>query len=1723
MKKGPRLRAHISVFLLLGCTPLYFVTCTANGDTDNGIFSIRHESYNKCLQAENSKLSLMECKDSSASVQWKWGSEHRLFHIGSSQCLGFDSTSKTIGMYECDHKKVMLWWRCRGGILYGVFQRSLAVSNGTITTSSDLTDTWVRDNSSENICQRPYKVVYTTRGNSFGSPCELPFQVNGTWHHDCISDGREEGREWCPTTADYDTDGKWGVCLKPEKGCKVLWEERDEHCYQFNFQSALTWKDARVSCLSQGGDLLSMYNSSEQASLHAVESNFPDSVWIGLNQLDMSHGWQWSDRTPLVFVGWNEGMPVRSMLKESSCGVMNSQGDWERWSCEMKLPYICKKRIHESQTEINPWMYKTTTCEKEWLPFNGFCYMMVEESNTMQNAQSSCKERGGDLISIHSLADVELIITKLHKDAEQEVWTGLRSNSGLFQWSDESPVSFTYWSRDEPSLPSASTANCVAYSGELGLWKIKPCDEKLPYVCKKRGEVNESESVSGCPAEGNWKRHGNSCYKVENKEVMFKDRCDLTIRNGFEQAFINSLIRENIREEAQYIWTSFHDTNGTGDYQWLTKNGVMDRVTYTNWNTFEPAHLKGCVAMSAGKALGKWEVKDCDTFKAISICKMDIGSHTEPEPEPNPDAPCPPGWQSQKGLLYCYKVFHHERIVRKRTWEEAERFCEALGAHLPSFSHHEEMEALHYLLRDTISNNRFFWTGLNKRNPESENMWEWSDNRPVSSVVFSEEFHEDDDYDRDCVAFKTQKRTLTPFFMILFHDLVTKDFYAHPFNCDAKLEWICQIPRGVKPKTPEWFNPGGHHETSIFIDGYEFWFVNDTVLSYDEAQLYCKTNESKLAAPQTFNAAIKINEKLSEISRNTRQGWWVNMRDAEHVYPIGFPHGRIYPFMPPFLGMCTFMTPQSMFPGIMGHNCELPLPFVCQKINSTVMETGPLGHSNKTCPNNSLSLGEKCYTAIKPRYLTFEKANELCMSLGGTLPSISSQAEQDFVTSLLYGLQSKVWVGLKMTRTSLRWTDNSPVTYVNFHPLLHRNQRRIKIDPRNPDSVCVYVLNDARSTFVGTWDFTACNDAQYMAACQFYTDKPVQPEITQDTEVNVADHRFRIIWKNVTWYEALKQCEQYNMELASISDTYQQSHLTVKVNQYTQPLWIGLFSEDNGVHYRWSDGSHTVYSRWSEEAHSGGCVYLDTGGFWKATECEEQLSGAICHIPKNETVNITERNVTKCPHKKNGPNWVPFENSCYTFQLSAKRWEDFDGMEIHGVCKKLDPNADILIIRNETENTFVMEQLLPFKDLVEWVWLGLYFDSNDVSMKWSDGTYVQYSNWRDGRPQQNDSFFFAGIHYDGSWDIVPYAYRAFFQQKSIVACKIEKGSKEEYHNKLPDTVMYGNSIYRVIQKKMNWHEALKECKRSGSHLASIHDEPHHMFLKNLTRMDGFPLWIGLSSLDASGSSFEWSDGNDFDYKPWEFKHSEDSNGSCVFMDTKGFWKRTECDTVVQGAICYSVTTPKSDPRTSVSSPGCPQSSGSSNWIQYKDHCYAFDINFFNYSVYTMNEAKQICQQLDASSQLLTIKDLEENEFVYKYVKEHPIITGRVWLGIDPGSKDKPVSWLDGTSLSFSNWENNTSPLESESRCAVIVSRTGIWRNVSCNAIRSRIVCKAPVRSERTSVVIAFLLLILVAIIAGILFLVYRRNRVHFPSMFSRVRYKRSVDDPDSTSIITQTD
>ncbi|KAB5559385.1 hypothetical protein PHYPO_G00028380 [Pangasianodon hypophthalmus] len=1699
------------LWLLCGESTVRLGSCALTGTADSTTFSIQHEGTGKCFLAQVGSLTLGNCSSTTAQ-SWMWGSGHRLFHTDLSACLGLDILSKTLSLTSCSDNAT-LQWRCYEGYIITTFQMRLGVSaSGAVTAKRDASDSWRRGGTTESICERPYQTIHTTGGNSYGAPCTFPFLYNKTWHNSCLHATATDSLVWCSTTENYDNDQKWGNCLKYEKGCGTLWDGPfDGRCYQVVSTAMVSWHEARDACRSQGGDLLSVSSPRE---LQNLTKDLPEQLWIGLNQLDWAQGWQWSDASPLVYFPWEVD---QHNWMSPECGVIHPNLRFGGESCEKKLPYICEKKENTSQTETtDKQVYKATQCESGWFPWQGYCYNLygtqMGERKMYAEAQQVCVKNGAQLASIHSLEDMHML-TMHFTGKTLNPWIGLKaeSNTEHFKWEDGSVASFTYWARNQPPMLQPNTTGCVVLSDLIHAWSVDSCSALKSFLCKKAGKVNENATENSCPHDGDWRRYKNACYKVDTREVSYKNSCKVIINDRFEQAFINSLLKEHVSSKRQYFWTGLQDAKGTGEYQWFSQDGKASRVTYTNWKWGEPGKVGGCAVMSTSP-VGQWSVENCTEFKAGSICKSPIASET-PVPtspaDPNLNATCSPGWVTRQGMKYCYKVFNEERVSRKRTWEEAEQFCEALGAHLPSFTEQEEMRLLHEIMRDSVSDDRYFWVGLNRRNPNNDNRWEWSDGQPVSMKIFAEEFHEDDEYNRDCTAFKSLKKRYILLFVLLTAE-GPNQFYPRAFHCDAKLEWVCQIPRGQTPKNPEWYNPDGHHNTSVFMDGQEFWFVNQPRLSYEEASMYCSSNKSKLATPLSFNTARHLREHLYKHAG--MENWWVDLREPGPLVPLRLTHLHVYHSM--VLGRCTSFSPGSYVPDFR-IRCDAKQPFVCETLNVTSSEIGPQEPHppGKPCEDGTLAFRDKCYTVTKPQFLSFKAANEVCQSLRGSLLSIRDQAEQDFITTLLPGKPKKLWIGLKDNQ----WVDNTPMKYHNFNPLIHGQLRLMYINLFEQDGLelCAYMFNDPHSDMLGTWDYTSCAEEQSVAICQHYADKQEESGVTEN-EFQANNNTFKVVLKeNVTWYEALELCKKNGMDLASVADTYQQAVLTVHVSKAQHPLWIGLFSE-NDEQYHWTDHSHTVFSRWGQEDTVGECVYLDTDGFWKATECGEKLKGAICRRPQDNNI-VPSYDTKKCPHESSGPNWIPFRNNCYTFLLQAVRWQEHDKDNERQTCRLLVGKGDILTIRNEEENEFIRTQLQPFKDLASFVWLGMYRDKKDGKLKWYDDTYIQYSNWNKGRPTATEPFM-AGLSLTGEWYLFE-QQNLFkpFKQRTIVVCKIENDNKEEYRKDPADVKSPSGYSFRLVAKKLNWYQALKECSSDGGHLVSIHNETTNRDMALISKRDGFPLWTGLSRLDFSGWPYEWSDGTALQFHSEGFLSTDTvSEEKCVYVDPKGSWTAVNCLAEMEGAICYN--SKQKYQIAAKSSVNCPESNGEVSWIQYKDNCYAIVMTLYNYSVFSNHHAQNVCKELEPSSQLLTIKSMDENDFVTRHVADNPLATSRVWLGLGTIYKDKLTDavWLDGSKLDFTNWGH----FQPRPGCAVLVSMNGTWSTANCTGSYSRVVCKAPAKSHGTPVALFFFIIVLLCVVAVMVFVLYKKTRHRYTST---VRYRRNYDEADSASMIAETD
>ncbi|KAG8559852.1 hypothetical protein GDO81_017475, partial [Engystomops pustulosus] len=827
--------------------------------------------------------------------------------------------------------------------------------------------------------------------------------------------------------------------LSSEIRCDHLWEENNVSriCYQFHLQSFLSWNEAKMSCQTQGGDLLSITNLEEEKYISKKLENADIMLWIGLNQIDRLSGWQWSDGSALGFLNWKDLPPFYRERKHCGTFYAGRENKWQSSRCESKLPYVCKKCLASRHHLLyENWKFYPTQCEPNWIPYNRRCAKLQKKELSWSEASAACRSDGGKLWSVRSLADVEFLLNHLDQQDIREAWIGMSSKRKapvMFQWSDGSAVTFTSWQRHEPNTDIADSDLCVSAQRADGNWKVRPCREKLFSVCQKPGLSRNMTADESC--EENWVRHGDYCYGTNSNNESFSLAANVStyplafITNRFEQAFINSLISSKIIPGEPYFWIGLNDFINSGEYKWRLYGIKKWKVSYTNWGNQEPRYNGGCVVLSTGPNLGHWEVKDCEIFLARSLCKKPLRNEIEIDTKPHKgimSQECVAPWETKPGLQHCYKVFHHEKLMRKRTWREAEDLCQDFGADLVSLSNFQEKQFVEELLSTMYSGNetRKFWTGLNKQNPSTDS-WEWSDGSPVVSSFLNNLYPEN--VSGNCAAYRTDMRLV-------------------PLNCNTQEEWICKIPKGVKPKTPDW-----HLKQLpwVFFQGHNYYFslIN---MNFDVAKFMCDMTGSAVTSILTEAEQAFIHKKVKQMSKENQRLWiglkresdgslrWEDGSSVEYTNWKTQPQSNMTSSTAMRDGYCVYMESDSGLWDFV--NCQSPYPTICKtnvlfKIEEPYV---PMDNDQEygICPEDWLHYGKKCFFVNQDAAMNWYMASNFCREHGGRLATISNEIEHAFIVMQLFGEKRSFWIGLQQKDYAL-WENGNVQTYNNWISTQH--------------------------------------------------------------------------------------------------------------------------------------------------------------------------------------------------------------------------------------------------------------------------------------------------------------------------------------------------------------------------------------------------------------------------------------------------------------------------------------------------------------------------------------------------------------------------------------------------------------------------------------------------------------------------------------------------------------
>uniref|UniRef100_A0A3P9HM81 C-type lectin domain-containing protein n=1 Tax=Oryzias latipes TaxID=8090 RepID=A0A3P9HM81_ORYLA len=119
------------------------------------------------------------------------------------------------------------------------------------------------------------------------------------------------------------------------------WVPFGSNCYKLNTQTRKSWSAARLDCVQEGGDLVSI--TSEEENTYVAESPTGISLWMGGHDSVTEGGWEWTDGSPFRYIRWNAGNPD-DYYGEDCLSILINNGYWNDDNCEYDRGYICKRR-----------------------------------------------------------------------------------------------------------------------------------------------------------------------------------------------------------------------------------------------------------------------------------------------------------------------------------------------------------------------------------------------------------------------------------------------------------------------------------------------------------------------------------------------------------------------------------------------------------------------------------------------------------------------------------------------------------------------------------------------------------------------------------------------------------------------------------------------------------------------------------------------------------------------------------------------------------------------------------------------------------------------------------------------------------------------------------------------------------------------------------------------------------------------------------------------------------------------------------------------------------------------------------------------------------------------------------------------------------------------------------------------------------------------------------
>ncbi|XP_072174350.1 macrophage mannose receptor 1-like [Diadema setosum] len=1154
--------------------------------------------------------------------------------------------------------------------------------------------------------------------------------------------------------------------------CPHGWSLLGDSCYQL-FIDTKTYHEAVLACQNKDGDLAMDKTPAVHNLLASLTSAAGVAAYIGLSDLAGENSFFWADGSHLEDSQeqWDTDEP--NNLGNEDCVVLRGNGRWNDLRCSNTRAYIC-----ERDNDI------PLKCDESdgWYTADSKCFKYYSSQKNWDDAASYCRRIGGDLASINSDPEQEMVANTATA-AGVTLWIGLTDKegnaAGNYGWSDGESYSYVQWATNQPDNSFYTLGgDCGEItSNSDGKWSTAACTSTRAFMCER--------PEGSCP--NGWHLFRGYCYQYNTNQPSTwskaKFTCEaqgtylLTDFSAAENNYIVERMSDFSGITVDSVWLGLSDTEIDDSLQWVESSSLG----YTNWGSSGSALRTGvddCAYITTAESDGTWSTGDCDDSRAY-ICKVVATQPIMPLTPGVAISTCDAGW-----TLFGDNCYYFEWA--SKNFDDAEMSCTSKGAHLTSILSEEEQM---FLTMRSRMGGVFQWIGLHDIVSESE--YSWTDHSDVTYRNWAPNQPDNWRSREDCVHLRSSETQAG-----LWNDMdgntnrlasickkATNEAFA---RCEAG--WL---EHGNKCYYFEWSRKNfATAENACSAKGAHLTSINDQD-EQDFLSLRAKVGGAQLwiGLHDSSDESSFVWTDGSPYNTNTFSNWapnqpddWQNREDCIHMRTgtsAGLWNDKFCD-----TSLLASVCKKDLIP--ISGDTVIPLP--TPQFNNHC----GIGWEYEPISGN-------CYLFRDWDYKDWYAAREACQLEGGDLASIVSKDEQLYMNArLVLSQEDALFIGGNdfNREGGWGWSDGEGFAYVNWNAGepndvngedcmeiytstdnwndINCYRQRGYICKKNGYLVTHFTVENNRLE-VGTGSLTlsdvfadecaqrcvkmnsfTCHAFNYDRAskkCTFFDTTssspmsdanvdyyerqmevvdPVDPTIPPnyrcaDHWSRYGDNCYYILSDTMSYSSAKTSCGNINGvsggKLASIHDSNENSFIRALANENgaTGKVWIGLNDLNDPMSFQWDDATPVDFSEWN---HNEPNNYRG-----RAEDCVEMYSNSywndgLCDnnraaVCKRPRENLPATQFPITPTGCSGSE-TAYSYYCYSVSSSGNNWQ--------GALTDCRSNGgDLVSVLDRYEQT-VLASLLGSEDGSK-VWIGLNNRDNQGQYVWSDGSRVSYTNW----------------------------------------------------------------------------------------------------------------------------------------------------------------------------------------------------------------------------------------------------------------------------------------------------------------------------------------------------------------------------------------------------------